>query len=1690
MTVALAAPARAADRVGPDSLRFAPPPTGPAALMRAFRAAQDSAQIEVATSVPDGRYAHTTIYDPVRDQVLVFGGSVSSGYTNSTSALALGGQSWSTISTASVPSARGGHVAIYDPVRDRMIVFGGVDTQRRNDVWALSLAGSPNWAPIAAAGTPPSARSLHAAIYDPVRDRLITFGGYDDVSGYLNDVWALSLSGTPTWTQITPTGPLPPRRREHTAIYDPVRDRMVIHGGAPGPQSDTWALTLAGTPSWSQVTTTGSIPQARSGQAVVYDAANDRMVIFGGLINTGYLNDVWALPLGGGTWTQLQPTGGVQPRELTPGAYDSMRGRLLVFSGWNGDYLTDTIALTLSGPPAWSVIVPLPPNGDPPSPRYIHTAIADPPQGRMVVFGGVANGNLENFSYALSLDASTWSNVVPVGSPPSQRGSHTSIFDPVRDRMIVFGGYDGQRENDTWIMTLGASPAWSQMSPNGPLPPRRNLHSAIYDPVRDRMIVFGGYDADFKNDVWALSLSGTPTWTQLTPTGGSPPAMREQSAIYDPVRDRMIVFGGYTVGGKVNTIWTLSLGPDPAWTALAAGGPAIPARSGHSAIYDPLRDCMVVFGGYNDGVGYLNDTWSLDLASSTWAQMHPVGTAPSARLFQTAILDAAHNQMVVFGGINGPSLNDTWNLLLSGGGGWYALGTTPPAIATTPVPVYVSPPPAVPATMNLGQSITLTATVRNDGTASDDGRIVFSFPQLDAPSDASLVSSTSAGDTPGFVTHPAQSSLLDNACQPVAASYLVSEYGDNDWSASSIEINSFAVTVTPRQAGTFTILARVTLHVTRTTCQYVSATPSGGAADVDQQGFAVTRYTVTVLPPPTGPEPAMTSVTGVPASITVGDAFTISCSAVNNGLASDDGAIVLGFPSLTGAGDGQWVTSTATGDQPGFRNLPAGSTLSDTTCGPLTASYLVSEYRDNSWGGLGSETNTASFTIQPQATGVFSFDVRTTMHTTGTPCTSINGLPPDAIPVMTDQQGWSVKRYSLSVKPYTAPVPSIVSVTGIPSQLTLGQIFTMTVAATNGGGASDDGRITVGFPAFTNPGDAHWVVRTGPADPDVPGYVATPAGGALSSSTCQPLVASYLESEWADNGWNSSEINSLALVVQPTAAGTFYVDVRTIMHRLHGTPCDYTGATPSASSLATDQQGWQVTRYTVNVVPPPPPPGPATIHWARQSPGGTPPPPRYGQAIAYDSGSDQMVIVAGDEGDCSTDAWGLPLAPGSPWTRLPDMLLHSDERIGAGAIYDPDAARVMVFGGQCLALLNDVSSLYLRSGIFWYRNAPNGTRPGAREGMTTTYDPVRKQMVMFGGYSGSGYANDVWTLAMGDNNGTWTNLAVSGAPPAVREGHSAIYDPLRDRIVVYGGNGGATYNDVWALSLSGTPAWAQILPTGSPPTPRWRHTAIYDPDGDRMIVFAGSATSALNDVWALTFSGTPTWTQLYSSTLGPAVRFGHGAIYDPLRHDMVIFGGQVSTRANSNEVWTLTFDAPTATTADLVSSDATSDEVRLEWSVAGAAYRSASVERQSDGSVEWRELGAADATHDGFRFVDRDVTPGRRYAYRLTDAAGTVVSAPAWVTVPLHAVLALAGVSPNPAGARVEVVFSLPDDAAARLELFDLGGRRVAARDVGSLGAGDHRVGLGDDRRFPPGVYMVRLTHDNRVLRAKVAIVR
>jgi hypothetical protein len=190
-----------------------------------------------------------------------------------------------------------------------------------------------------------------------------------------------------------------------------------------------------------------------------------------------------------------------------------------------------------------------------------------------------------------------------------------------------------------------------------------------------------------------------------------------------------------------------------------------------------------------------------------------------------------------------------------------------------------------------------------------------------------------------------------------------------------------------------------------------------------------------------------------------------------------------------------------------------------------------------------------------------------------------------------------------------------------------------------------------------------------------------------------------------------------------------------------------------------------------------------------------------------------------------------------------------------------------------------------------------------------------------------------------------------------------------------------------------------------------------------------------------------------------------------------------------NANYRFTPDGSTATLASLIHVDASPDHVVLHWRLGQSGV--ARLERSTAAS-SWLEVGQthSDGTGD-VTFEDRDIEAGGHYAYRLSvwsDGQWTIADQ-VQVDVPTGVVLSLGGLRPNPGNGReLTIHFSLVSTEPARLEMLDLAGRLVQARDVGSLGPGQHVVQLGHGARVPPGIYMLRLVQGEEIRRARAVV--
>lgn len=574
---------------------------------------------------------------------------------------------------------RWGDAAIVDAKRDRILLLGGFGWTRVDQLWQHALDPNSEWQPFTVGGDHPAPRESPTAIYDPKNDRALFFGGFDGQT-YFDEVWELRLNGQPRWTLLSPSGQAPAGRFRHSAVFDSRLERMIVFGGEnrQGSMNDAWALYLRGRLRWERLSPAGEAPAPRTGAVAVYDSSKSRMLLVGG--DTEPILDraqnAWELDLSSApSWKRLAP-GGFDPGPLDFGAgiLDGESNRVLFYDAKG----TSVLALSLGEPVSWTL---LDPGSIGPRPRLFEMPVAVRVGRGMWIHGGAYGSLPRADTWTFALDGPPVWTRVPVEGEPENRTGHTAVFDSRRDRMILYGGwpspndvpYQGRSRHELWVQDFARGDMWTPLVSTGPAPPYRAFHTAIYDSLRDRMVIFGGYDgSNLRNDVWALNLGSDPQWEQLQAQGAAPSPRDAATAIYDPNADRMIVFGG---GRVTSDTWALPLHGAPAWEEISPSGTLPPGRREQTAVYDPALRRMLVFGGNTAVQDYGDDVWSLSLdGAPSWQPIVVPGPHPRGRSSPVAVYDASSARMIIHGGYDGTNLiRDAWELSFAGGPQWRQL---------------------------------------------------------------------------------------------------------------------------------------------------------------------------------------------------------------------------------------------------------------------------------------------------------------------------------------------------------------------------------------------------------------------------------------------------------------------------------------------------------------------------------------------------------------------------------------------------------------------------------------------------------------------------------------------------------------------------------------------------------------------------------------------------------------------------------------------------------------------------------------------------------------------------------------------------------------------------------------------------------------------------------------------------------
>ena len=208
-----------------------------------------------------------------------------------------------------------------------------------------------------------------------------------------------------------------------------------------------------------------------------------------------------------------------------------------------------------------------------------------------------------------------------------------------------------------------------------------------------------------------------------------------------------------------------------------------------------------------------------------------------------------------------------------------------------------------------------------------------------------------------------------------------------------------------------------------------------------------------------------------------------------------------------------------------------------------------------------------------------------------------------------------------------------------------------------------------------------------------------------------------------------------------------------------------------------------------------------------------------------------------------------------------------------------------VYGGVGSSVLDDLWVLDIET-MVWRAASTSVARPKDRpEKMLAHACAVAGRTVwFFGGQQGRKFLRELYSL---DTEAMAWRVHATDAAPAARAGHS-MTTVAPGEILLLGGQGKKLYSELWLLD-AGAPAWRELKPTGAPPAARRGHSAVWDGE-DRLIVYGGTLASGGDARVYIYARSSSSWVTVTPSGEQPPTRTNHSAALLS-GTSMVVFGG-------------------------------------------------------------------------------------------------------------------------------------------------------------------------------------------------------
>jgi len=542
---------------------------------------------------------------------------------------------------------------VYDAGRKRVVLFSNSDASKVRewdpvaDVWMDRPAPSGSTVP---AGQTP------IAVYDANRGRVIVLITHLGDTSVDLSFWEWDGTSAAWTSRQQPALPASPLIEQPSLAFDADRNLVWGFGGSASDGSDrlwTWNVGTGEFIDLTPATRPASWPSARWGSGMVYDGQRSKLVLYGGSAASAARRDLWEWDPGAATWANrtapgVSATGETSPPGVAWTASDY----------WSADHL-----------------------------------YADPAHDRLVLFQEsdfLAVGH--SGAWLWDSARGTWSepkaDTTPALWPRAEQSPVSTAWDD--DDRTLFLAEDGE----LWRWTI-ADARWEVIAwPDGMGAPNSlpqvDGAAIAYDSNARKLVMFGGYVTAplgmpnaLTDDLWLWDPATARLTTVSRPAGAAwPDPRRDHAMAYDPVRQRVLLFGG----GKPEAsreLWELDTSSttwrDLSGAATAAGAVWPEARIGHALALDPGRNVLILRGGgdvqtYNPSPA-LDATWELVAGTTSWTRRaDPSGSATSPPLAFMAGVG-----LLTLGPSSGAGVARELLRLDGTGGAWQSMGVPLPS---------------------------------------------------------------------------------------------------------------------------------------------------------------------------------------------------------------------------------------------------------------------------------------------------------------------------------------------------------------------------------------------------------------------------------------------------------------------------------------------------------------------------------------------------------------------------------------------------------------------------------------------------------------------------------------------------------------------------------------------------------------------------------------------------------------------------------------------------------------------------------------------------------------------------------------------------------------------------------------------------------------------------------------------------